>query len=634
MLNSTKSKCSFANMLNLSIEHDSDDYNSYMNIAAACKKFLRTASLLPDGGFLGWQIDTKTFSNVAFSGFGVKATEEDFNWIFNQCATASPLTSGWMEDLYAKNRKVYVLSSVKGSARDVDVPEQKTDYFYDDNYNDNYYEPLSKDSFYDMYEMMTEIGAVIRITAGSTTEKTKGHGRIFISLPDEITLRMRGMLSFAFPHMVADEVAKLPEKPDEMECLPDDCFLESMTRILSVLVKGKDSKDPTDDILDTSGLDDIEIMESTDETLFEEDFDIEADDDEVEAFTPIDDLELSVRACNCLKRAGINSVEELKTLSDEDLTHVRNLGRKSIEEIKLKIAKFQGSTKAAPLQKINYMTKLDELIGLTDVKDQIRKIVAFAKMKQDMLKNGNANISVALNMGFVGNPGTAKTTVARIVAGIFYEIGLLSSSELIEVGRADLVAEYIGQTAVKVKNVFRKAKGKMLFIDEAYSLVDDRKGSFGDEAINTIIQEMENNRDQTIVIFAGYPENMESFFSRNPGLRSRVPFSIRFSDYSVEEMVKIAEFEARNRGFSIDTEAYEKVTAICSASALHLDGGNGRFCRNLIENAILGYASRIYGNDDGDIDKNNILIAEDFTPPTGMNDTKKVPIGFHAGHNA
>ena len=174
----------------------------------------------------------------------------------------------------------------------------------------------------------------------------------------------------------------------------------------------------------------------------------------------------------------------------------------------------------------------------------------------------------------------------------------------------------------------------MLFIDEAYSLVDDRKGSFGDEAINTIIQEMENNREETIVIFAGYPDKMESFFSRNPGLRSRVPFSISFSDYSANEMVKIAEFEAKKRGFSVDTEAYEKVTAICSDAALHPDGGNGRFCRNLIENAILGYASRVYGNNDSDTDKNYILTADDFTPPTGMNDTKKIPIGFYAGHNA
>lgn len=261
-------------------------------------------------------------------------------------------------------------------------------------------------------------------------------------------------------------------------------------------------------------------------------------------------------------------------------------------------------------------------------------IAAFAKMKKDMLENGNADVSVALNMGFVGNSGTAKTTVARIVAEIFHEIGLLPDSELIEVGRADLVAEYIGHTAKRVKEVFERAKGKVLFIDEAYSLVDDRSGSFRDEAINTIIQEMESNRDKTIVIFAGYPAEMESFFSRNPGLRSRVPYIVGFSDYSAEDMVKITELEAKRLGFLISTEAYEKVTAICSEAVLHPDWGNGRFCRNLIEKAILSYASRNYGDNDGKDNggKNNdwILIAKDFPSAIGGNDTKKVPIDFHA----
>ena len=654
MLSINESRCNPANMITLSIRHDRDDYSSYMRITAACKRFLRSASLLPDEGFLGWQIDTRTFSNVAFSSSGVKVTMEDFDWIFDQCAASSPLTSEWMEDLYAEGRKVYMLTSVAGSTRDVEISEHRTDYIYDDDRD----EPVSRDLIYDTFERLTEMGAVIRITAGSTAEKTKGHGRIFISFPDEITLRMQGMLSFAFPHIVADEVDKLPEEADEMKCLPDDCFLESMTKILSVLVYRDDSKEPTDEFIDglTDGAadeftdeptdkitgesadeikpNDTDFIIPEDETIIEDDLEFDIDDEEFEVFTPIDDLELSIRSYNCLKRAGINTVEELKRLSDEDLTRVRNLGRKSIEEIKKKIAEIQGLSKAVPLRTDNYMARLDGLIGLTCVKEQIRKIAAFAQMKQDMLKNGNANISVSLNMEFVGNPGTAKTTVARIVAGVFYELGLLTSSELIEVGRADLVAEYIGQTAIKVKNVFRKAKGKMLFIDEAYSLVDDRKGSFGDEAINTIIQEMENNREETIVVFAGYPDKMESFFSRNPGLRSRVPFSIGFSDYSANEMVKIAELEAKKRGFSVDTEAYEKVTAICSDAALYPDGGNGRFCRNLIENAILGYASRVYGNNDSDADKNYILAAEDFTPPTGMNDTKKMPIGFHAGHSA
>lgn len=618
MLNFNESKYNPTNMTNLFIKYDDDSYSSSRNAVVTSERFLRSASLLPDGEFLGWQIDTKTFSITAFSSLGVKATVEDLNWIFYQCAVTSPLTSEWMEDLYAKDRKVYMLSPVTGSTRDVEIPEQRQ-YYLSDGYRDD--RPY-RDLFCNMFEMMSDAGAVIRILAGAS-ERTKGHGMILISFPDEITLRLRSMLSTAFPHLVADKVDELPE---ETGYLPDDCFMEGMGRMLSALMYLKDGKEPADRIEADDPDDAVDLENSMLEDAFKNDKNGETTRD----FTDIDELELSIRSYNCLKRAGIKTVEEIQKLNDYDLVHIRNLGKRGVEEIRQKLAEIRGLSENIPLQGTNYMARLDELIGLADVKQQIRKIAAFAKMKQDMLKNGNADISVALNMGFVGNPGTAKTTVARIAAGIFYEIGLLPFNELIEVGRADLVAKYIGQTAINVKEVFARAKGKVLFIDEAYSLVDDRSGSFGDEAINTIIQEMENNRDKTIVIFAGYPDEMENFFSRNPGLKSRVPLIINFSDYSVEEMVKIAELEARNRGFSISTEAFEKVSDICSTATHRPDTGNGRFCRNLIENAILGYASRIYGDDSGGSDNNCILTAGDFTSPTGMNNTKKIPIGFHA----
>ena len=183
---------------------------------------------------------------------------------------------------------------------------------------------------------------------------------------------------------------------------------------------------------------------------------------------------------------------------------------------------------------------------------------------------------ISLNMEFSGNSGTAKTTVARILAGILYETGLISDRELVEVGRADLVARYEGQTAEKVRDVFRRAKGKLLFIDEAYSLLEEREGAFGDEAISTIVQEMENRREDTIVVFAGYPDKMDEFFSRNPGMRSRVPFRIDFPDYSTEEMAEIVELEARKRGFSIEAGSREKIMEICTLAAGRPDAGNGR----------------------------------------------------------
>ena len=198
-----------------------------------------------------------------------------------------------------------------------------------------------------------------------------------------------------------------------------------------------------------------------------------------------------------------------------------------------------------------------------------------------------------MHMVFTGNPGTAKTTVARLFAEIMKDNGLLSKGNLYEVGRSDLVGKYVGWTAQIVKDKFRAARGSVLFIDEAYSLVEDKAGMYGDEAINTIVQEMENNRDNMVVIFAGYPDKMEDFLQRNPGLRSRIAFHVPFEDYNADELTSIADLIAQNMGMHFDSAAHKKLHAILEEARTSSDFGNGRYVRNLVEQSQMEHASRL-----------------------------------------
>lgn len=269
--------------------------------------------------------------------------------------------------------------------------------------------------------------------------------------------------------------------------------------------------------------------------------------------------------------------------------------------------------------------KLKKMIGLHDVKEQIERIINFAKIQK--MTEGRAEVSntITKHMVFTGAPGTAKTTVARLFAQIMKDNALLTSGIFVETGRADLVGEYVGHTATKVRDKFKEAKGGVLLIDEAYSLVDDRRGLFGDEAINTIVQEMENNRDNIIVIFAGYKAEMENFIERNSGLKSRVAHYVDFPDYNEYELIEILKLMVQEQGLKLSCETDEMMNMMKKA-ATGTNFGNGRFVRNLLDQARLKQASRVIKSDNPSLEDMLTLQAEDFELPYSFSSKSK--IGF------
>ena len=236
--------------------------------------------------------------------------------------------------------------------------------------------------------------------------------------------------------------------------------------------------------------------------------------------------------------------------------------------------------------------ELQKMIGLKDMKQVVDEIIDSARIQKIRSGMGMDSYKTALHMVFTGNPGTAKTTVARLITQIFVKEGILDTGKYVECGRADLVGKYVGWTAKTVRSKFREAKGGVLFIDEAYSLVDD-SNSFGDEAINTIVQEMENHRDDVIVIFAGYPDKMKDFFAKNEGLRSRIAFHLDFPDYNAEELVDILKLMADKKGYKLNPDIERKCLEIFAQAVKKEEFGNGRYVRNLLEQAMMAQSRRI-----------------------------------------
>lgn len=238
---------------------------------------------------------------------------------------------------------------------------------------------------------------------------------------------------------------------------------------------------------------------------------------------------------------------------------------------------------------------LDDLIGLNRVKEEIATLVNYIKMKQMRDEMSLKTPDVSYHCVFLGNPGTGKTTVARIIADIYRELGILKRGHLVETDRSGLVAEYVGQTAVKTNQMIDKALDGVLFIDEAYTLANESKEDFGHEAIATLLKRMEDDRDRLVVILAGYTNEMEDFINSNPGLRSRFNRYIHFEDYSAEELFKIFLLNAEKNEYTLADDVKEfllkKLEEVVAKKPK--DFGNARYIRNLFEKTVEAQANRL-----------------------------------------
>ena len=264
------------------------------------------------------------------------------------------------------------------------------------------------------------------------------------------------------------------------------------------------------------------------------------------------------------------------------------------------------------------LKELDQYIGLTKVKTQVRKLINQVRMNRKRAERGIPLTKTSLHLVFTGNPGTGKTTVARILTKLYKSIGILRTGQLVEVGREDLVAQYVGQTAQKTKEVLDRALGGVLFIDEAYTLAANTSDhDFGQEAIDTILRYMENNRDNIVVIVAGYPREMKRFIESNPGLDSRFTTTIEFEDYSLGQLMEILELQCRKSGYIMTDRAEEKARERLryEKAVSGSNFGNGRVVRNIFEAAVLDQNDRISMIENLTDEEMMTLTEEDFEFP-------------------
>jgi len=246
---------------------------------------------------------------------------------------------------------------------------------------------------------------------------------------------------------------------------------------------------------------------------------------------------------------------------------------------------------ARPLEEL--LAELDGLVGLAPVKAEVKLVTNLLRVEKLRVERGLKVAEHSRHLVFTGNPGTGKTTVARLLAQIYRTLGVVEKGQLVETDRSGLVAGYIGQTSIKVKEVFTKALGGILLIDEAHALARGEERDFGHEAIDMIVKLMEDHRDDVVLIVAGYPDEMATFLDANPGLRSRFPKTIYFDDYSNEELLRIFEGMCAKSHYTPTEDAKGKVLQFVAAKPRDRGFGNARLIRNLFEAAVSAQASRV-----------------------------------------
>ena len=279
---------------------------------------------------------------------------------------------------------------------------------------------------------------------------------------------------------------------------------------------------------------------------------------------------------------------------------------KTVSEVNLK-EDFQSSGVADILLELD-----NSLIGLEPVKTRIKETASLLLVDKAREKLGLVNESPTLHMSFSGNPGTGKTTVALKIAGLLYRLGYVRKGHLVSVTRDDLVGQYIGHTAPKTKEVLKKAMGGVLFIDEAYYLYrPENERDYGQEAIEILLQVMENNRDDLVVVLAGYKDKMDKFFESNPGFRSRIAHHIDFPDYSNDELLEIAEVMVSGMNYKFNKRSKKAMAEYIEMRRKQPHFANARSIRNAIDRARLRQANRVFNNSEGPIGATFLSQIED-----------------------